>query len=172
MSSFLSPLLFWWIYLFVLHKHKHQSSLEQNYNPWCLAGVTRRVVGWREVTVGANGMRLTDVYTWKLFGLKYKLVSLKLVVDMIRGGIKEFLYIWTDQRAWKGYKLISAHSYVSRTFDPFLESKNILYVGVGTPGWRIYSVRWWWWPDGIRQIDVWHYEWLDGACFAVGLVGK
>ena len=38
-------------------------------------------------------MRLTDGNTRRLSGLKYKLVcSLKLVADIVRGDIKEFVY--------------------------------------------------------------------------------
>ena len=48
-------------------------------------------------------MRLSDVYTGKLSGLKYKLICrFKLAVDMFGGGIWEFVNDTDDLHSWKG----------------------------------------------------------------------
>ena len=97
------------------------------------------VVGRREV-----GWGLIDVDSRWLSGLKYKLVCcFKLAVDMVGGGIREFVYdkerqtflesggIWYGQvlvdQSSRMYRWMDAHSNVSRASDQFLQCKK-LYI--------------------------------------------
>ena len=90
-------------------------------------------------------MRLPDVNTGKLLGLKYKLVCcFKLVVDMARGDIWEFVNDMDGpaflKRELMGWVLVGQSSRPCkwRAHDLFLQCKKhcISYIGVGTPDWR------------------------------------
>jgi hypothetical protein len=61
-------------------------------------------MGRREIRVWGSRVRLTDFNTGRLSRFNYKLIChFKLAADMIRGGVREFVYENGADMIWCGW---------------------------------------------------------------------